>query len=321
MELKQLTIGDTELAVSELCLGCLPFGPKITGRDVDDLINVFRDGGGNFFDTAHCYSCWHPCGDGVSEKALGDYIKTNDCRDSVVIATKGGYPGMDNYRKVDSYLSSGRIAADIDDSLGRLKIDVIDLYWLHRDDPRMSVEEILETLNAEVTRGRIRYFGGSNWTSSRLAEANTYANEHGLDGFVASQPLWNLLEQKDMAEAHRLEPGVLLHVNEEDRRWHSDSQLPVLPFTPAARGFFSMEGNAPEDYITEENTARAGRVMKLASELGATPGQVALAWLQAQPFPVIPILGTSDRAHLKDALGTADVVLSESQASWLETGE
>ena len=82
-----------------------------------------------------------------------------------------------------------------------------------------------------------------------------------------------------------------------------------------------MEGKAPEDCITEENTARAGRVLKLASELGATPGQVALAWLQAQPFPVIPILGTSDGAHLKDALGTADVVLSESQAAWLETGE
>ncbi|NQZ69928.1 MAG: aldo/keto reductase, partial [Lentisphaeria bacterium] len=122
--MKRLKINTTELEVSELCLGCLPFGTRISGEDVANLVNVFRDAGGNFFDTAHCYSGWEPGGDGVSERALGDYIKANGCRDSVVIATKGGHPGMDNYRRVDDCLSQGRIIADLDDSLARLKTDV-----------------------------------------------------------------------------------------------------------------------------------------------------------------------------------------------------
>ncbi|MCJ8332302.1 MAG: aldo/keto reductase, partial [Lentisphaeria bacterium] len=144
---------------------------------------------------------------------------------------------------------------------------------------------------------------------------------HRIDGFVASQPKWNLLKQDDMSEAERQEPAVLLYLNGQDRDWHTDSQVPVIPYAPAANGFFAMEGKKPEHKITEENTARAGRVSQLASELGASPGQVALAWLQAQPFPVIPILGTSDIEHLKDAMGAVDVDLSKSQADWLETGE
>ncbi|MFO7870558.1 MAG: aldo/keto reductase [Kiritimatiellia bacterium] len=319
--MKKTKIGQTDLEVSEFCLGTMPYGVKISGDEVDTLIDSFRGEGGNFFDAAHCYSFWAPCGDGASERALGRYMKKNGCRDSMVIATKGGHPGSGNYRKVERYLSPCRVEADIDDSLGRLGIDVIDLYWLHRDDPREDVGAILDTLNNEVKRGRIRYFGGSNWTAARLDEANTYAAKHGIDGFVASQSRWSLLRYEEMSDEERLKPGALLSVNGDDRRRHADSQLPLVPYGPTGNGFFAMEGRAPEKFITPGNTERANRVVKLASELGATPGQVPLAWLKAQPFPVIPILGTSSVEHLKDALGAADVNLTRAQVTWLEKGE
>jgi len=310
----------SDLSVSRFCLGCMPFGTRVQGKDVDVLAGRFRGAGGNFFDTAHCYSYWEAGGDGASERALGDYLKRTACRDEVVIATKGGIPATPNYRQVEAYLGSGRIAADIDDSLARLQVDVIDLYWLHRDDPRLEVGEILDMMNAEVARGRIRYFGGSNWTSARLATANRYAAKHNMHGFVASQPKWSLLSYVPATEEQRLKPGAMLSVNGPDRRWHKQSLMPVIPYGPTGNGFFAARGAQPEGFRSSENLARVERACTLAVELGCSPNQVALAWLLHQPFPVIPILGTSNPDHLDDALNADRLKLTPVQVALLEHG-
>jgi len=319
--MQTLPLGPDELQVSELCLGCMQLGTRATGQTVDALLHAYRDAGGNFLDTAHCYCAWHPGGDGISERHVGDYLARHGCRESMVIATKGAHPTIPGYRKVDRYMSASRIESDIDDSLGRMKIETIDLYWLHRDDPRVPVGEILEILQAEKRRGRIRAFGGSNWTAERLDEASRYAEAHGLDGFVASQPRWSLLQYEPVSQEKRLEPGVLLHVNDDDRKRHAASQLPVICYGPTGNGFFANEGKAPEQFASDENRARAARAKALADELGATPNQIALAWLRAQPFPVIPILGTADVDHLRDALGAVNIALTEAQAKSLEMGD
>ena len=319
--MKRISLPHSDLSVSAFCMGCMPFGARIHGEDIDRLVDRFREAGGNFFDTAHCYSFWRDCNDGASERALGRYIRDRACRDRVIVATKGAHPPADNYRRVEQYMSAGRIAADIDDSLARLQTDVIDLYWLHRDDPRLQAGEILDILNAEVERGRIRCFGGSNWTSQRLAEANRYADEHGIRGFVASQPRWSLLSYPAMTEAERLEPAVLLHADNGDRKWHEEARFPMIPYGPTGNGFFAREGAGPEKFRNDENIARSERVSILAGELGTTPNQIALAWLMHQPFPVVPILGTSRVDHLEDALGSASVSLTADQMTWLETGK
>jgi len=318
--MKRMTLGEGRLEVTELCFGCMQLGSRATGETVDALLDAYRDAGGNFLDTAHCYCFWVAGGGGISERLVGDYLRRNDCRDEMVIATKGAHPPVPGYRAVEQYMTPGRLAADIDDSLGRMRIDTIDLYWLHRDDPRVAVGDILQMLQAEVKRGRIRAFGGSNWTAERLDQANAYAEEHGIDGFVASQPRWSLLQHEAMSSEKRLEPGVLLHVDEQDRRRHAASQLPIICYGPTGNGFFANEGRAPEKYISDENTARAERAVKLARQLHATPNQVALAWLRAQPFPVMPILGTADVDHLTDALGAVDLALTEQQVDELENG-
>jgi len=288
----------------------------LRGKDLDRIMGCFRDAGGNFFDTAHAYSYWVEGGTGASELALADYFRRHGGRDELVIATKGGVGSESGYRQVEWYLSPGRIAADIDDSLGRLDIDTIDLYWLHRDDPRVPVGEIIEMLNAEVRRGRIRFLGASNWTTSRIAAANAFAADNGLRGFVASQPEWNLahpnLETRDPT-THQL--------TDEDRVWHEQEKLPVIPYSPTAGGYFATDGNSGERaYENETSRQRLQRVQKLVKDLGYTPNQIALAYLMNHDFPVIPILGAKQVTHLQDAIGSTDIKLTRNHVTWLRNG-
>ena len=308
-------IPKTDLSVSALCYGTAAWGHEVTGRRLDRLLNAFRDAGGNFLDTAHCYACWTPQGAGVSERAIADYVRRNGGQDELVVATKGGHPTFAGYRRVDRYMSAERVAADIDDSLARLDRAVIDVYLLHRDDPRMEVGEIVEYLNAEVRRGRIRYFGASNWTSARIAQANAYAESHGLQGFVISEPQWSLAERNSRGDT------TLHSLDADDHAWHSQSGMPVMPYSSTAGGYFATGGrshSAPFD--NEISRARLARAEQLATERGCTPGQVALAYLKHQPFPVVPIIGTTKRRHLEDALGALEVRLTAAQVAWLRDG-
>src|SRR5439155_5807796 len=178
----------TDLEVSALCFGAGGFGTSVGGAAAERLVADFLAAGGNFFDTAHCYAFWRANGLGASERELGACLRRLGALDTAVIATKGGHPDMGpDYRRPADFLSRGVIAADLDDSLERLGLDCIPLYYLHRDDGLTPVGEIVETLNEEIGRGRVRYLGASNWSVARIAAANAYAAAHGLRGFVASQ--------------------------------------------------------------------------------------------------------------------------------------
>jgi aryl-alcohol dehydrogenase-like predicted oxidoreductase len=319
--MKSSPLPGTDLILAPICCGTGHFGSEVRGADLDLLIGIYRDAGGNFFDTAHCYAFWTPYGAGCSECALADYVQRNG-KGNLVIATKGGHPGVAGYRTVAHWLSPERIAADIDDSLGRLRIETIDLFWLHRDDTRLAVGEIVETLNAEVKRGRIRWLGASNWRPARIAEANAYAAAHGLRGFVASQPEWSLGRKNKANPDPRTDPShgdVMLFLEEADQAWHRQSRLPVIPYSSTAGGYFDGQGQkaqgAFDNPVSRERLARA---QTLATELAATPTQVALAWLLHQEFPVFPIIGPRNPEHLREDLGAASVRLTREQVRWLQ---
>lgn len=309
--MQRMQLAGSDLEVSRFCLGSAHLGPAEMGETIDRLFGAFRDAGGNFFDTAHCYAFWRNGCEGGSERAIGDYFRRNGGRDKCIVATKGGHPGVANYRKVDWYMSPGRVSADIDDSLARLDCDRLDLFYLHRDDPRMTVGEIIDYLNAEIDRGRVRAIGASNWTASRLADANAYAVARGLRGFVASEPEWSLV--------HRTAPPTMaLHFfDAADADWHRKSKLPVIPYASTGRGYFASGGQRYDEAKNEVSAARLARVQKLAGELGCTSGQLALAWLMNQEFPVIPILGTGNVEHLREDLAAEGVRLTSRQVSWL----
>lgn len=311
--MRKQILGKSDLSVSSLCCGTVAFGTVIRGQNLRQLYDAYRAAGGNFFDTAHCYAFWIRGGNGASERALGECVRQSGDRKDLVIATKGGHPpGGDPYPRPDRYLDPAVVAQDITESLERLGLEQIDLYYLHRDDPRVPVGEIMDGLNAEIRRGRIRYLGASNWLSARIAAANAYAAAHGLAGFIASQPHWNLAQPNQTADP------TMLFLNSDEEAWHRTHGLPVVAYSATARGYFASGGRlAATDYDNPISRGRLQRATELAVQLGVTPGQVAVAYLLNQPFPAFPILGTTDPQHLADAVQATRLRLTEEQINWL----
>lgn len=307
----RLPLASTPLTLSPLCLGLGDLGTRLAGAEVVRLLEVFLQAGGNFVDTAHCYGFWGPGGTGASERELGLALRTLGCREDLVIATKGGHPAVaPDYPRPERYLAPEVIASDVCESLQRLGTDYIDLYLLHRDDPRVPVGEIIEALNVWVAAGELRLLGASNWSTERIAAAQAYAAAQGLQGFAVSQvhfsladPTWPVTEDPTMRTM-----DAKMHA------WHLAAHLPVMGYCASAGGFFAGRDNG---YATAPNLARRERAAALAGELGATATQVALAYLLAQPFPTFPIVGTLEAGHLLEAVGATQLALTPDQVDAL----
>lgn len=311
----QLPLSGTDLRVSAMAYGMSRFGTMVSGEQARRLYDTFRQTGGNFFDTAHCYAFWERDGLGASERALGELVRSRGDRGNVVIATKGGHHQvLPGYERPDRYLSGEVIARDVADSLQRLDIDTIDIYLLHRDDRRVSVAEIIDALNEHVQAGRLRYLGVSNWTTERIAQANAYAAATGKRGLCISQPRLSLAVPTAPATDDRatrsLEPA--------DFDWHARTGTAVMAYSSTGCGYFATDGVAGAGtFDNPVSRRRLGNAKQLAAELGVPTTQVALAWLMHQSFPVIPILGTTDHQHLTEALGSCDVKLTNPQVQRL----
>lgn len=317
MERNTMRIAGTDLDVSALCCGAGAFDmARNSPGQMDLLYDAFRQAGGDFFDTAHCYGFWIPDGLGSFERNLGERIRRRGDAGKVVVATKGGHPEVGpNYPRPPAYLAPETIASDITESLDRLGVG-IDLYLLHRDDSRVPVGEIIEALNAEIARGRILWIGASNWSVARIAQANEYAVAHGLRGFVASQVQYSL------AHPNAAEPASDLatrHLTRDAAAWHAASTLTVMAYSSTARGYFATGGKAAnKDFDNPVSRARLALAQEFARDKGCTATQVALAYLMCQDFPVIPILGTGNMDHLKEAMAAVDVALDPEQVRRLE---
>lgn len=310
--MQQISLPGSPFQLSKLCMG-LGGIPSIDASRSDALLDFFVENGGNFFDTAHIYSIWIERGTGASELIIGDFLRRRGLK-NVVVATKGGHPSAPGYRTVDQYLSPGRIGADIDDSLGRLGVDQIDLYYLHRDDPRVPVGEIIDTLNAEVKKKRVRFLGASNWKTERIIEANAYAKKHQLQGFIISEVAWSLARAKHVGDPTLVVAGA------KDIAWHTEQGMALAAYSPNSEGFFSLSPKAEANYATPENIARRERAIQLSKKYGATPQQIALAYLSCHPFPMFPISGTLNKEHLLEAIRSTEIPLSREEIRWLDQG-
>lgn len=321
-------IPGTGLAPAVICMGTAELGGSIGKEDSFALLDLYVEQGGNFLDTANVYADWLGGEKSTSEKILGQWMTERNNRDKLVLATKGGHPLLESMHV--SRLSPQEITADLEQSLGHLQTDYVDLYWLHRDDSSRPVGEIVETLNSLKKSGKIRAFGCSNWSLSRMEEARRYAEEHGLESFSANQPLWNL----SAPNLEAIGDPTLVMMDEETRRFHENTAVAAVPFSSQANGFFSgrysrngkPDGQGKSEtvaaqYFNDINFDRLDRVNALAAETGASGNQIALAYLLAQPFPVFPIIGGTKTQYVLDSCGAANLSLTESQAAWLENGE
>ncbi|SEO75909.1 aldo/keto reductase [Paenibacillus sp. OV219] len=320
------TITGTSLTPSVIGLGTADFGTALDKETSFALLDRYVELGGNLIDTAHVYGAWVPGGDGASETLIGHWLQERGVRDRVLLSTKGAHPPMSDFSQ--KRLDAESIRSDLNESLERLQTDVIDIYWVHRDDPARSVESIMDALHEQVSSGRVRYIGASNWTSERIDSANRYARENGLTSFIGSQPHWNL------AALNPVLPGDLIALDEHERQWYADSSdIAVFAYSSQASGFFSgrysraqkPEGGRADSvgsmYANEESYKRLDRVQSLAANLGVTGSQIALAFLTSQPFPVVALIGANKLAYLEDSCQAGDLVLSSEQLRYLETGQ
>ena len=316
--MRYLRVGGTELDVSGLCLGAMLFGADICESESFGQMDCFFERGGNFFDTARVYSDWVAGEKGRSERVIGNYLAERKNRDSWVIGSKGGHHHLSTPEV--PRLEREKLADDIEDSLKALRTDYIDLYYLHRDNVDIGVEEIISWMNDFVAMGKIRYFGCSNWRVERIREAQQYAAGSGQMGFCANQPLWNVgcYSMKPQAD------GTMAVMDKETIEFQRETQLAAIPYSSQAAGFFSKLASGDESatrsgYASETNLSLFATIKKLAGKYGVPVSQIVLSYLISQPMAVIPVFSSSSIEQLEDTISGAEIELSAGDVKLLDS--
>ncbi|MFN8445795.1 MAG: aldo/keto reductase [Caldilineaceae bacterium] len=300
---------NTTLQVSPVALGTSGLGTSLNLDESYRLLDAYLDAGGNFVDTAAVYSDWVPGEKSRVEKLLGDWMAARKNRQRIVLGTKGAHPELKTMHI--SRLSNADIDHDIKASLRHLQTDVIDLYWLHRDDTRRPVEEIIDTLNRHVQAGRLRYFGASNWSSDRIRAANDYAQKSRQQGFVGNQMLWNI----GLPDMNAFSDKTTISMDAGMWHYHRQSGLAAIPYTSQAGGYFNklLEGRLDRTshmtrvYEGEANQRVAQTILSMVGEENLSITQVVLGYLLSQPFVTVPIVGCRSLEQLRDSLSAVNV--------------
>jgi aryl-alcohol dehydrogenase-like predicted oxidoreductase len=300
-------LGKSGLRVSELCLGTMTFGEEwgwgASKNESRQIFDAYAAAGGNFIDTANMYT------NGTSEKMVGEFVAGE--RDRFVIATKYTFPLRDkdpnsggNHRK--------SLTQSLERSLRNMKLDYVDLLWVHAWDPFTPVEELMRALDDQVRGGKVLYIGVSDFPAWKVSHANTLAELRGWTPFIALQIEYSLVErtpERDLIPMARA------------------FGLAVTPWSPLGGGVLSGKynnGSGPGEKdarlksqwthkVSERNLAIASAAIEVARQIGRTPSQVALAWIRAQGPDMIPILGARKLAQIRDNLGCTDVTLTPAQ--------
>ncbi len=310
--MEYVNLGRAGVKVSRICLGCMSFGNdakwKVEHGQADKLVKKAVDLGINFFDTANSYSS------GRSEEITGECLKGYGDN---VVATKVFFPVGE--RPNDSGLSRRHIMHQIRASLKRLQRGYVDLYQIHRWDYATPIEETMRALNDVVHLGFAHYVGASSMFAWQFLKALYTSDRLGLERFVSMQNHYNLLYREEEREMIPLckEEGIAL-----------------LPWSPLARGFLTgkyKRGEAPktaryqndqylaERYFRPEDFDMVEIVEKLAREKGATPAQIALAWLLHKGV-ASPIIGATKVEHIEEAAGAVEIKLDTEDLTGLEAG-
>ena len=282
-----------DMSLSNIVLGTDGYGERIDKKTAFSIMDLYTQNGGNVIDTARLYT------NGISESYVGEFI--SGLRDNLYISTKCAHPPLSDMSH--NRLNEIDIEYDIDTSLKTIGIDYIDIVWLHRDDLSVSVGPVIDTMNKMVKKGKIRYFGASNWTYQRIDEANKYADKTNQSGFIASQPLYN------MATRTKVWDSTLVCLEGEEKAKYDKSHFPVFAFSSQAKGFFekysqgTLSEKAKERYLNDNTLKTYERIKKFAQESGNTISYTALSMLIEQSnFDVFPIIGPSNVEQLKSTL-------------------
>jgi 1-deoxyxylulose-5-phosphate synthase len=314
--MKYVNVGASGLQVSAVTLGCMSYGEPTRGThgwslpeaESRDFIRQALEQGITTFDTANSYSL------GSSEEILGRALADFTSREQVQVATKVFMKMHDGPN--GGGLSRGHILQQIDASLRRLGTDYVDLYQIHRFDPRVPIEETLEALHDVVKAGKARYLGASSMYAWQFAKMQYTARLHGWTPFISMQAQYNLLNREDEREMY---PFCL------------DQGVGALPWSPLARGKLTRDWDESSDRIKsdplfpklyhqfeESDRKISGEVAAIAAERGVSRAQVALAWVMSRPVVSSPLVGATKLHHLDDAIAAVDLRLEADEIRRLE---
>ncbi len=292
--------------ISRLVLGC---DNQMTMPHAGVVFDDFFERGGNAFDTAYIY------GGGLQERLLGHWIKRRNIRSEVFVIGKGAHTPFCEPRFIEQQL---------DQTLERLQSDHVDLYLMHRDNTDVPAGEFVDVLNDLRQRGRIRAFGGSNWSIARTSEANAYAASKGVEGFAALSNNFSLARMVDPVWA-----GCVSASDPESKAWLQKTGTALFAWSSQARGFFT--DRAGEDKLSDnelvrcwyspDNFQRRQRAMELAIQKNTTPINIALAYVLHQAFATFALIGPRTVAETRSSCAGLAVSLTPQELAWLNLEE
>lgn len=298
------SLGSTGIEIAPLVFGGNVFGWTCDTSRSHALLDRFVELGLNCIDTADLYSAWVPGNKGgESEIIIGEWLKARGGRDKIVLSTK---VGMWEKRKG---LSAANIETALEDSLKRLNTDYIDVYFAHIDDPDTPLEQTLRTFERLIKSGKVRSIGASNYSAPRLAAALEVSRTAELPRYQVMQPLYNLYSRAEFES--ELAPFA------------ESEQMGVIVYFALASGFLSgkytqldqIRGTARErmleKYFTPRGQRILGALLDISKQTGATPAQIALAWLLKRPAVTAPIVSATRIEQLDELVASLSVDLSD----------
>lgn len=293
--------------------------PFLAGGDGSKLLDAMYDLGVNAFDIARGY--------GGAEASVGRWVEERGLREKVVLLSKCAHPDSEGNKRVNEKA----IREDFALSSEALRSDYIDIYLLHRDDPDVPAGEVIEIMNALYAEGKIRAFGGSNWTHQRIAEANEYAAQHNLIPFTVSSPNFGLADQIEDPWG-----GGCITIsgpaNKDAREWYKEQQMPVIAYSSLGRGLFSgrvksdeleeaaeiLDEVALKGYGYPENYERLRRCEELAAKKHCTVPQIAMAWIYHQELDTFAVVSTSSAKRMQENIEALYIKLSKEECAYLD---
>jgi len=316
--MRYITIAGIPLGLSRVALGTTYFGTTLSKQTSFALLDAFATGNGTTIDTARVYGQTAPGGIGPAEQVIGEWLKETGMRQHMVVVSKGLHPDL----ALNSRYSEKNLWQDLEQSRQSLGCETIDLYFLHRDDLSMPVGEIMEMIAPIVTNGAVRALGASNWSTKRIAEANTYARSHNLPCFMASEIQWSLAVS---TPASWNDPSLVC-MDEDSLAWYQQEKLPVLAYSAQAKGLFSkaigqgmdhLNAKIRNRFINETNIRRIAQVAALAEQRNLTPAAIVMGYLTSHSHPTVAIVGCSTVEQLQDSMVGGNTTLSAREREFL----
>ena len=297
-------LGDSGLEIAPLVLGGNVFGWTVDEAGTAELLDHFVEAGFNMVDTADVYANWVAGNHGgESETLIGKWLKKSGKRDEILVATKVGLP-MGEGRKG---LSKKHILRSAEESLERLQTDYIDLYQSHTEDAETPQDETLETYAELMKSGKVRAIGASNFKAHTLRQAIEISRKKGLPRYESLQPHYNLYVREEFESG----PAAVC----------AENNIGVITYFSLAAGFLTgkyrsqkdsanrARGSRVQQYMNSRGFRILGALDEVAAEYGASPAQIALAWLMAKPPVTAPIASATSVKQLRELMGAAQIVL------------